>query len=123
MDDYLSKPLRFADLAAALQQSPAAMRAVSSDASHQEASVVCREKISGFRQLEEESGQTVLVVSHGNAIAAMLSEMLHMPIESSWSFAVENTSLTRMEISKSGRLTLLGFNDASHIHGLDEAAG
>ena len=68
-------------------------------------------------------GQTVLVVSHGNAIAAMLSEMLHMPIESSWSFAVENTSLTRMQISKSGRLTLLGFNDASHIHGLEEATG
>ncbi|MEP7214978.1 MAG: histidine phosphatase family protein [Anaerolineaceae bacterium] len=68
-------------------------------------------------------GQTVLVVSHGNAIAAMLAEMLHMPIESSWSFAVENTSLTRMQISKSGRLTLLGFNDASHIHGLAEAAG
>ncbi|MBA4179897.1 MAG: hypothetical protein C0506_04840 [Anaerolinea sp.] len=63
-------------------------------------------------------GQTVLVVSHGNAIAAMLAELLHMPIESSWSFAVENTSLTRMQISKSGRLTLLGFNDASHIHGL-----
>ena len=68
-------------------------------------------------------GQTVLVVSHGNAIAAMLAEMLHMPIESSWSFAVENTSLTRMQISKSGRLTLLGFNDASHIHGLAEATG
>ncbi|MEP6872430.1 MAG: histidine phosphatase family protein [Anaerolineaceae bacterium] len=68
-------------------------------------------------------GQTVLVVSHGNAIAAMLAEMLHMPIESSWSFAVENTSLTRLQISQSGRLTLLGFNDASHIHGLAEAAG
>ena len=66
-------------------------------------------------------GQTVLVVSHGNAIAALLAEMLQMPIESSWSFAVENTSLTRMQISKSGRLTLLGFNDASHIHGLQAA--
>lgn len=64
------------------------------------------------------TGQTVLVVSHGNAIAAMLSELLSMPIEASWSFTVENTSLTRMQISKSGRLTLQGFNDASHIHGL-----
>lgn len=63
-------------------------------------------------------GETVLVVSHGNAIAAMLSELLHMPIESSWSFTVENTSLTRMRISKSGRLTLQGFNDASHLHEL-----
>ena len=37
-------------------------------------------------------GQTVLVVSHGNAIAAMLAELLQVPIEASWSFAVENTS-------------------------------
>ena len=49
---------------------------------------------------------------------AMLAELLQVPIEASWSFAVENTSITRMQISKSGRLTLLGFNDASHIAGL-----
>lgn len=67
------------------------------------------------------SGQTVLVVSHGNAIMAMLAEFLQTPIEASWSFAVENASLTRMRISKSGRMTLLGFNDASHIHGLAPA--
>jgi broad specificity phosphatase PhoE len=67
-------------------------------------------------------GQTVLVVSHGNAIMAMLAELLQVPTESTWSFAVENTSLTRLQISKSGRMTLLSFNDASHIHGLAEAS-
>lgn len=68
-------------------------------------------------------GQTVLVVSHGNAIAAMLAELLQMPVESSWSFAVENTSVTRMQISKSGRLTLVGFNDAAHLQGVEAPAG
>ena len=61
MDDYLSKPVRFGDLAAALEQSPAGRRAVPADAAHDPANVVSREKISSFRQLEEESGQTVLV--------------------------------------------------------------
>jgi two-component system sensor histidine kinase/response regulator len=61
MDDYLSKPLRFADLAAALEQSPAGRKIAPCDDAPAEAGVVCREKISSFRQLEEESGQTVLV--------------------------------------------------------------
>jgi len=63
-------------------------------------------------------GQTLVIVSHGNAIAAMLAELLGMPNEASWSFAVENTSITRMTFSSSGRVTLLGFNDAAHIEGL-----
>ena len=61
MDDYLSKPVRFGDLAVALEQSPAARRIIATDAAPAAAHVVCREKISSFRQLEEESGQTVLV--------------------------------------------------------------
>jgi PAS domain S-box-containing protein len=60
MDDYLSKPVRFSDLAAALEQSPAGRIAVAADATHEPANVFCREKISSFRQLEKESGQTVL---------------------------------------------------------------
>jgi len=61
MDDYLSKPVRFGDLATALEKSPATRRNIGADATHVMANVVCREKISTFRQLEEESGQTVLV--------------------------------------------------------------
>ncbi|MEO6786068.1 MAG: PAS domain S-box protein, partial [Chthoniobacteraceae bacterium] len=60
MDDYLSKPVRFGDLAAALEQSPAALRAGLAGAAPDVAGVVCAEKISSFRQLEEESGQSVL---------------------------------------------------------------
>ncbi|MBI5948002.1 MAG: histidine phosphatase family protein [Chloroflexi bacterium] len=65
-------------------------------------------------------GGTVMVVSHGNAIMAMLAEFLALPIEATWSFAVDNTSLTRLQFSKSGRFTLLGFNDHAHIEGLAE---
>jgi CheY-like chemotaxis protein len=61
MDDYLSKPVRFGDLGAALGQSPAARRAVAADATAVAENVVCQERLSGFRQLEAESGQTVLV--------------------------------------------------------------
>ena len=61
MDDYLSKPARFDDLASALGHCPASRRASGGDARHSRDDVVCREKISSFRQLEEESGTTVLV--------------------------------------------------------------
>ncbi|MEO6738743.1 MAG: PAS domain S-box protein, partial [Chthoniobacteraceae bacterium] len=61
MDDYLSKPVRFDDLASTLAHCPASRRIVPSDSRHALGDVVCREKISGFRQLEEESGTTLLV--------------------------------------------------------------
>ncbi|MGE0599737.1 MAG: histidine phosphatase family protein [Dehalococcoidia bacterium] len=57
---------------------------------------------------------TLLVVSHGNAIMAMLAELLNVPHESTWSFAVANTSITRMQFGKSGRMMLTGFNDFAH---------
>jgi broad specificity phosphatase PhoE len=66
-------------------------------------------------------GGTVLVFSHGNAIMAMIAEFLRLPIAQTWSLAVDNTSIARMSFSKSGRFTLLSFNDAAHTHGLTEA--
>ena len=58
---------------------------------------------------------TILVVSHGNAIMAMLSELLGVPYESTWSFAVANTSITRMTFGRSGRMMLTSFNDHAHL--------
>jgi broad specificity phosphatase PhoE len=61
--------------------------------------------------------QSILVVSHGNAIMAMLAELLAVPYESTWSFAIANTSITRLTFSRSGRITLTGFNDHAHLEG------
>lgn len=61
---------------------------------------------------------TVLVASHGNAIMALIAELLGVPEASSWSFAVNNTSLSTLHFSKSGRFTLVGFNDDSHARTL-----
>ncbi len=61
MDAYLSKPMRFSDLAAALEQSPCVRRTVPPDEGAAPESFVCAEKINGFRQLEEDTGQNVLV--------------------------------------------------------------
>lgn len=72
------------------------------------------------RVVDAHQGGQVLVVSHGNAIMAMLAELLGMPRESTWSFAVANTSITRLQFGRSGRVTLTGFND--HAHALDVVA-
>lgn len=63
-------------------------------------------------------GGNVLVVTHGQAIMALLAELLSVPLEASWSFAVENTSVSRLHIGASGRATVLSFNETSHIEGL-----
>ncbi len=69
----------------------------------------------------ENPDSTVLVVSHGNAIMALIAELLGVPEASSWSFSVANTSLSTLHFSKSGRFTLVSFNDAAHIEGLPAA--
>lgn len=83
-----------------------------------------RRTAEGIRRVaSEHRGSSLMVVSHGNAIAAMLAELLNMPIESTWTFAVTNTSITRLQFSKSGRITVVGVNDAAHTEGLAAAAG
>jgi broad specificity phosphatase PhoE len=67
------------------------------------------------RTVEAHPDQTLIIVSHGNAIMAMLAELLGLPHEATWSFSVANTSITRLQFSKSGRMTLTGFNDHSHL--------
>jgi CheY-like chemotaxis protein/HPt (histidine-containing phosphotransfer) domain-containing protein len=60
MDDYLSKPVRYRDLSAALQRCPEFGHASALHGAPIPANVVCQQRISGFRQLEEETGQKVL---------------------------------------------------------------
>jgi len=74
------------------------------------------------RVVEAHRGASLMVVSHGNAIAAMLAELLNMPVEATWAFAVTNTSITRLNFSKSGRVTVVSVNDAAHTEGLAVAS-
>ena len=68
--------------------------------------------------VSKHSGERLIVVSHGQAIGALVAELLQVPLESTWSFGVANTAITRLSFSRRGRVTLVGFNDHAHIEGL-----
>jgi broad specificity phosphatase PhoE len=63
-------------------------------------------------------GRTVALVSHGNAIMALLAELLGVPEAATWSFALDNASLTRLHVGDGGRVNLRTMNDHSHTEGL-----
>ncbi len=75
-----------------------------------------RDAVSAYR------GGIVLIVSHGNAIMAMLAEFLAIPLELTWAFACDNTSITQLQFSKRDRFTLLSYNDFSHILDISQPA-
>ncbi|MCC6388343.1 MAG: histidine phosphatase family protein [Dehalococcoidia bacterium] len=60
-------------------------------------------------------GGTVLLVTHGNAIMALVAELLRMPLESTWATHFDNCSLTRFTVAKSGRVTLTASNETAHL--------
>lgn len=73
-----------------------------------------------FRDLVEQfRGGRLVLVSHGNAIMALVAELLAVPPERTWRFVVANTSVTRLTVSRSGRVTLVSLNDTSHLEGLE----
>ena len=74
-----------------------------------------------LRAAELHRNGTVLIVSHGNAIMAMLAEVLGLPLERTWAFSIENTSVSRLLVTSKGHVTIQSLNDAAHIHGLAEA--
>ena len=68
--------------------------------------------------VSKHTGERLLIASHGQAIGAMVAELLQVPLESTWSFGLANTAITKLSFSRSGRVTLVGFNDHAHIEGL-----
>ena len=85
---------------------------------------VRKRTVSAVRRIAEAHPERcVLVVSHGNAIMALVAELLQVPLESTWSFVVHNTSISELQFTKGGRFSLVSFNDAAHTVGLEEAAG
>lgn len=72
--------------------------------------------IPAFEQLQtQHAGESILLVSHGGTIAALIAHILGMPHQESWRFtAGYNTGLSRIELTDHGwRLTRL--NDTSHL--------
>jgi len=85
------------------------------------AAVRARTAAALLRAAELHRDGTVLIVSHGNAIMAMLAEVLGLPLERTWAFSIENTSLSRLLVTRTGHVTVQSLNDASHTQGLEEA--
>ncbi len=77
-----------------------------------------RTSASFWRAVELHRGGKVLMVSHGNAMMALVAELLKLPLEATWCFQFENASITKLNVSRSGRLTVHSVNDAGHLESL-----
>ncbi|HJP40669.1 MAG TPA: histidine phosphatase family protein [Dehalococcoidia bacterium] len=72
-----------------------------------------------FREFaEKHKDGNVLIVSHGSAMIAGIAELLGMPVETTWSFAMDNASITKLEVVQANRFVLSRLNDAAHLEGL-----
>jgi len=74
------------------------------------------ERVAGFllETLPEHEGQTVLIVSHGGTVNAIISSLLDIPLQSWWRLRNHNGNLTTFEFTPLGtRLT--SFNDTCHL--------
>ncbi|HEY5476527.1 MAG TPA: histidine phosphatase family protein [Tepidiformaceae bacterium] len=61
--------------------------------------------------------QTVLVVSHGDALLALVAEVLAIPLEKTYRLEIANCSLSELSM-RGGKLALVRLNDTSHLDGL-----
>jgi broad specificity phosphatase PhoE len=69
------------------------------------------------RLIRRHKGETVLVVSHGTAIACLLSEFLGMPIANTFRFDIGNCALSEITVIR-GHPFLSLLNDRSHLVGV-----
>ena len=61
-------------------------------------------------------GQTVVVVSHGGALGAVLCRLVGLPADRPGPFRLSNASLSIVELAN-GRARLVGLNDTCHLAG------
>ena len=69
------------------------------------------------RMMRRHKGETVLVVSHGTAIACLLSEFLGMPVANTFRFDIGNCALSEITVIRGHALVSL-VNDRSHLDGV-----
>ncbi|MBI2103674.1 histidine phosphatase family protein [Candidatus Woesebacteria bacterium] len=64
--------------------------------------------------LKDNEGKTVIVVTHGGAIRALMPYLLHLPKEESFNFDPDNASITIFNFEK-GKFEKEVYNDTSHL--------
>ena len=69
------------------------------------------------RLMRRHRGEIVLVVSHGTAIACLLSEFLGMPLANTFRFDIANCALSEITVVR-GHAFLSLLNDRSHLAGV-----
>lgn len=58
--------------------------------------------------------QTVLIVSHGDALLCLVAEVLAVPLEKTYRLEIANCSLSELTM-RGGNLALVRLNDTSHL--------
>ena len=58
--------------------------------------------------------ETVLVVSHGDALLCLVAEVLAVPLEKTYRLEIANCSLSELTV-RGGRLALVRLNDTAHL--------
>ncbi len=61
--------------------------------------------------------ETVLVVSHGDAVLCLIAEALGVPLANTYRLEIANCSLSELTV-RGGKLALVCLNDTSHLAGL-----
>lgn len=81
--------------------------------------LACRvgQALDAYRQRHAD-GQTVVVVSHGGALGAMLCHLLGLTGTRRNPFVFGNASLSVVDVAR-GRVRLVGLNDTCHLNGDD----
>jgi probable phosphoglycerate mutase len=72
--------------------------------------------------LERHAGRTVVVVSHGGVVDAVLRIAVRAPVTGTFEVHTRNTSLTELVLVRSGRWRIERYNDHAHLAGLSEPA-
>lgn len=81
------------------------------------AQLAARVKVFLTHILPDHAGQTLLVVSHGGTVNAIISGLLDIPLSSWWRLRNHNANVSVIEFTSSGP-RLAGFNDTCHLEGL-----
>jgi probable phosphoglycerate mutase len=65
--------------------------------------------------VKENDGKSVLIVSHGTSIKALILGLLGIDLSFYPRFRLDNTSLNIVDVKEDGKTVLVLFNDTCHL--------